>query len=126
MIKDLLLCGFFMAAVALTSCSKEYQCKTRVDNPCPWCGVDNPVKENPWLKRTIEETCEMRMFLRVYVCTMNDGRQAFFLTDPGIDDGYECLHNCQGELIGYRGGIAGRVEGDWSVNWGTLRLIYEI
>jgi hypothetical protein len=56
---------------------------------------------------------------------MNDGRQAFFIISPSVDDGYGLLYNCKGELIGKRGGFAGITEGDWDVDWGSTKIIYE-
>lgn len=113
-----------LATCLMAACGKGTKCSTKVNEPCQWCEVSNPVKDLAWLNDYVDKTCFISG-VRVYVCRMNDGRQAFFITSPGIYDGFEMLYNCKGELIGKSGGIDGIVEGDWNVDWSSRKLIYE-
>lgn len=115
-----------IGTMMLTGCGKEkeYQCTTKVNEPCAWCEVSNPLEDLPWMKNLVENGCTNRQELRIYVCRMTDGRQVFFIAD-NYSDGFEFLMNCKGETIGKRGGIAGIVEGDWDIDWDSKKLIYE-
>ena len=113
-----------LGAMLLAGCGKKYQCTAKVNEPCAWCEVSNPLEDLPWMKNLVENGCTNHQELRIYVCRMTDGRQVFFIAD-NYDDGFEYLMNCEGETIGKRGGIAGIVEGDWDVDWDSKKLIYE-
>ena len=118
------LVALALATCLMAACGKGRKCSTTVNEPCQWCEVSNPVKDLAWLNEYVDNNCYL-FGVRVYVCRMNDGRQAFFIISPIVDDSYELLYNCKGELIGKRGGLAGIAEGDWDIDWGSTKIIYE-
>lgn len=110
-----------------TSCSKNSKCHYQLSSPCPWCEVENPIEELPWLRNLIVNNCDnFPCGLRVYTCSLLDDTPAILLnTSPRCTDGYWSLRNCKGEQIGVQGGIAGETEGEFKVDWNSLNLIYE-
>ena len=109
-----------------TSCNKEKQCDCQMSSPCPWCNVDNPLEELPWMKTLIENSCELAPgSFKIYACLLEDGSQAFlFDIIPTCSDHPRQLINCKGETIGYNNGMDGVVSGDFNVDWNSLKLIY--
>lgn len=109
-----------------TSCSKNSKCDYQLSSPCPWCATDNPLEELPWLKKLIEECCELPLgSFNIYACLLEDGSQAFlFDIRPTSSDHPRQLMNCKGETIGHINGMDGLVSGDFDVDWNSLVLIY--
>ena len=107
-------------------CNKEKQCDCQMSSPCPWCNVDNPLEELPWMKTLIENSCELpHGSFNIYACLLEDGSQAFlFDIRPTSSDHPRQLKNCKGESIGHINGMDGVVSGDFNVDWNSLKLIY--
>ncbi len=116
---------YIIAAVILFAACEKPNCQ--LSSPCPWCNVDNPLEELPWMKTLIEEGRELPSgSFNIYVCLLEDGSQAFLLDiRPTCSDHPRQLMNCKGENIGHISGMDGSVSGDFNVNWNSLILIYK-
>lgn len=94
------------------------------EGPCH-CGVENPLEDLEWLHRTAESFESTTQWATISICVYDSARQGF-IVDPCVQcpDGMQSLFDCQGNLMGNLGGIAGIPLSTYNIDPSSVREIY--
>ena len=94
------------------------------EGPCH-CGVENPLEDLEWLHRTAESFESTTQWATISICVYDSARQGF-IVNPCVQcpDGMQSLFDCQGNLMGNLGGIAGIPLSTYNIDPSSVREIY--
>ena len=94
------------------------------EGPCH-CGVENPLEDLEWLHRTAESFESTTQWATISICVYDSARQGF-IVNPCVQcpDGMQSLFDCQGNLMGNLGGIAGIPLSTYNIDPASVREIY--
>jgi hypothetical protein len=83
-----------LLAGSISSCSKK-------ESPEPWCDVNNPLTDLPWLKEFVHSSEQMPgMFKDISQCTYNNGIEGFLITPCVNCFSYVIvLYSCDGTVL---------------------------
>ena len=106
--------------LSISSCEKEETC-----SDCH-CQVEAPLTDLGWLKdKVIEFDYPAHVpSMKVYTCKYQNNKDGFFFEEVGVRDGQQYLYDCKGNLLCIIGGILGRVDTVYNVDYTSLQLIY--
>ena len=90
------------------------------------CQVEAPLTDLGWLKdKVIEFDYPAHVpSMKVYTCKYQNNKDGFFFEEVGVRDGQQYLYDCKGNLLCIIGGIVGRVDTVYNVDYTSLQLIY--
>lgn len=114
-----------VAVLLLSACKKD---RTAMhfdyDGPCH-CGVENPLEELDWLHTMAEDFESAPQWATISTCLYGSARQGF-IVDPCVQcaDGMQSLFDCQGNLLGNLGGIAGIPLSEYDIDPSSVCEIY--
>ena len=113
-------------ASLLLSCNKDNtDFRFDYDGPCH-CSVDNPLQDLQWLHNTAVRFESMRdiQWAKIFICTYDSTHQGFII-DPCVqcNDGMQSFTDCEGNLLGNLGGIAGIPLSTYNIDPNSVREI---
>ncbi|MCR5192557.1 MAG: hypothetical protein K6D59_04560 [Bacteroidales bacterium] len=116
-----------MLCLLFSSCKKDNpKLHFDYDGPCH-CGVANPLEDLEWLHNTAEQFESMRdkQWARIFICKFDSSKQGFII-DPCVncDDAMQSFFDCEGNLLGNLGGIAGIPISTYNIDPASVSEIY--
>ena len=132
-LKYVIMKKYFFIAIALvavtmlmfSACKKDKSVlHFDYEGPCH-CGVENPLEDLEWLHRTAESFESTTQWATISICVYDSARQGF-IVNPCVQcpDGMQSLFDCQGNLMGNLGGIAGIPLSTYNIDPSSVREIY--
>lgn len=120
-LKIALLALVAVGMLGISSCKKGGEAYTNCH-----CQVENPLTDLGWLKDKVIEfdTPGYIPSIKVYTCKYQTNKDGFFFEEVGVSDGQQYLYDCKGNLLCIIGGIIGRVDTVYNVDYTSLQLIY--
>ncbi|MBR6331354.1 MAG: hypothetical protein IKR79_06885, partial [Bacteroidales bacterium] len=120
------VCFVILMAVLMSSTCKKDRSALHFDydGPCH-CGVENPLEELDWLYTMAEDFESSSQWATISTCLYGSAQQGF-IVDPCVqcDDGMQSLFDCQGNLLGNLGGIAGIPLSEYDIDPSSVCEIY--
>lgn len=89
------------------------------------CQVENPLTDLGWLKDKLAEyDNSYSLRIKVYTCKYQTNKDGFFFEEAEVRDGQQYLYDCKGNLLCTTGGISGRLDDVYNVDYNSFQLIY--
>ena len=89
------------------------------------CQVENPLTDLGWLKDKLAEyDNSYSLRIKVYTCKYQTNKDGFFFEEVEMSDGQQYLYDCKGNLLCTTGGISGRLDDVYNVDYNSFQLIY--
>lgn len=89
------------------------------------CQVENPLTDLGWLKDKLAEyDNSYSLRIKVYTCKYQTNKDGFFFEEVEVRDGQQYLYDCKGNLLCTTGGISGRLDDVYNVDYNSFQLIY--
>lgn len=89
------------------------------------CQVENPLTDLGWLKDKLAEyDNSYSLRIKVYTCKYQTNKDGFFFEEAEVRDGQQYLYDCKGNLLCTTGGILGRSDDVYNVDYNSFQLIY--
>ena len=89
------------------------------------CQVENPLTDLGWLKDKLAEyDNSYSLRIKVYTCKYHTNKDGFFFEEVEMSDGQQYLYDCKGNLLCTTGGISGRLDDVYNVDYNSFQLIY--
>lgn len=89
------------------------------------CQVENPLTDLGWLKDKLAEyDNSYSLHIKVYTCKYQTNKDGFFFEEAEVRDGQQYLYDCKGNLLCTIGGILGRSDDVYNVDYNSFQLIY--
>lgn len=89
------------------------------------CQVENPLTDLGWLKDKLAEyDNSYSLRIKVYTCKYQTNKDGFFFEEAEVSDGQQYLYDCKGNLLCTTGGISGRLDDVYNVDYNSFQLIY--
>ena len=124
--KKLVFKAMILALVAIGSIS-TIGCK-KEEQPCNecHCQTSNPLSDLEWLSAKVAEfdTPGYIMSMEISTCKYQNDKDGFFISEEQCSDGQQYLYDCSGNLLCTMGGIAGKIDTAYNVDYNSLQLIY--
>ena len=119
-LKTALLALAVVGMFSVSSCEKgEETC-----SECH-CQVENPLTDLGWLKDKLAEyDNSYSLRIKVYTCKYQTNKDGFFFEEVEMSDGQQYLYDCKGNLLCTTGGISGRLDDVYNVDYNSFQLIY--
>ena len=106
--------------LSISSCGKEKE----TCSDCH-CQVENPLTDLGWLKDKVAEYDNpSSLRIKVYTCKYQTNKDGFFFEEVEMSDGQQYLYDCEGSLLCTTGGISGRLDDVYNVDYNSRQLIY--
>ncbi len=110
-----------VGSISTIGCNKE-------DQPCNecHCQTSNPLSDLGWLRAKVAEleTPGCAMSMEISTCKYQTDKDGFFFSEEQCYDGQQYLYDCSGNLLCTMGGIAGKRDTVYNVDYSSLQLIY--
>ena len=110
-----------IGSISTIGCKKEEQ-------PCNecHCQTSNPLSDLEWLSAKVAEfdTPGYIMSMEISTCKYQNDKDGFFFSEEECSDGQQYLYDCNGNLLCTMGGIAGKIDTVYNVDYNSLQLIY--
>ena len=119
-LKIALLVLVAVGMLSISSCEKgEETC-----SECH-CQVENSLTDLGWLKDKLAEyDNSYSLRIKVYTCKYQTNKDGFFFEEVEMSDGQQYLYDCKGNLLCTTGGISGRLDDVYNVDYNSRQLIY--
>ena len=89
------------------------------------CQVENPLTDLGWLKDKLAKyDNSYSLHIKVYTCKYQTNKDGFFFEEAEVRDGQQYLYDCKGNLLCTTGGISGRLDDVYNVDYNSFQLIY--
>ena len=89
------------------------------------CQVENPLTDLGWLKDKLAEyDNSYSLRIKVYTRKYQTNKDGFFFEEAEVRDGQQYLYDCKGNLLCTTGGISGRLDDVYNVDYNSFQLIY--
>ena len=89
------------------------------------CQVENSLTDLGWLKDKLAEyDNSYSLRIKVYTCKYQTNKDGFFFEEVEMSDGQQYLYDCKGNLLCTTGGISGRLDDVYNVDYNSFQLIY--
>ncbi|MBR3938549.1 MAG: hypothetical protein IKJ67_01050 [Bacteroidales bacterium] len=90
------------------------------------CQVENPITDLAWLKDDVAEFNNSgAMGIKIYTCKYLTNKDGFFFEEAGVYDGQQYLYDCAGNLLCTIGGISGKKDTVYNIDYNSFQLIYK-
>lgn len=119
-LKFALLALAVVGMFSVSSCEKEKETCSECH-----CQVENPLTDLGWLKDKLAEyDNSYSLRIKVYTCKYQTNKDGFFFEEVEMSDGQQYLYDCKGNLLCTTGGISGRLDDVYNVDYNSFQLIY--
>ena len=119
-LKFALLALAVVGIFSVSSCEKEEETCSECH-----CQVENPLTDLGWLKDKLAEyDNSYSLRIKVYTCKYQTNKDGFFFEEVEMSDGQQYLYDCKGNLLCTTGGISGRLDDVYNVDYNSFQLIY--
>ena len=122
-LKIALLALVTVGCVSATTMKKKKE-KEETCSDCH-CQVEAPLTDLGWLKDKLAEyDNSYSLRIKVYTCKYQTNKDGFFFEEVEMSDGQQYLYDCKGNLLCTTGGISGRLDDVYNVDYNSFQLIY--
>ena len=122
--KAIILAMVAIGSISTIGCKKDKEeSNERKCNECH-CQTANPLTDLEWLRTEVAEMDEAILSMEISTCKYQNDKDGFFFAEVQCSDGQQYLYDCSGNLLCTMGGIAGKIDTVYNVDYNSLQLIY--